>query len=117
MTVVTGFLLAVSASLASACLALRKALGIPASQLLRSAGGLSWRELALAPDSLGRWWVLAALGLSSALGIVLVVDPSSGPSAGGALFAAGALTLMSPLVLCRILLRHSGLDGNAVVIP
>ncbi len=108
MTVVTGFLLAVSASLASACLALRKALGIPASQLLRSAGGLELEGAGAGPGQPRRWWVLAALGLSSALGIVLVVDPSSGPSAGGALFAAGALTLMSALVLCRILLRHSG---------
>ncbi len=111
-TLLVGWLISVLASLATAHFALRKTLRRSSARLLSAKGPTELDETPLpGTKPAGRPW-FAIGGLGAALLAVLLVDPAGGPSAAGAFFGAGALTLTCGLVLCRRHLRRSAGRGS-----
>lgn len=104
-TLVIGAVAALLASMLTAWLVIRRALKAPSHALLSSAAAVE----ALEQDSVvvrrGRQRLIIGLCLVVAVALVLLVDPSAGPSAAGAFFGAGALALTGLLLACRLWLR------------
>ena len=114
VTVVLGALLSLAMTGATVWFTLRRKLAVPSYRLL-AGDASSIDALDTAPTGIRsskRARLIVAVGIAGALALVALVDPSSGPSAAGAFFGAGALFLTSAIILCRIGLQRLGAPGK-----
>jgi len=102
-TLLLGFALSLLASMATAWMAIRKALRSSPLRLLHSAAGVELETPGARSTSRAR--LVGVAGLVLALVLVFAVEPGAGPSAAGAFFAAGAIVLFSAILFCRAYLR------------
>ncbi|MFT5155335.1 MAG: putative ABC transport system permease protein, partial [Planctomycetota bacterium] len=101
VTLAIGVSLAVLAVVLSVWWAGRKRLHLSSHSLIAGETPDSLRTQAAGARSAKRWKIAAWTCGGIALGLILFVDPASGPSAAGALFGAGSLCLIALLAITR----------------
>lgn len=100
-TLATGLVSSIVATLGAVVLALRRRLRDPITRLAaRRPGDEIDADVRGPKGSL----VLASVALLGAVGLLVLVDPSSGTAAAGSFFGAGALLLVAGLALVRAFL-------------